>query len=64
MHKASGGFGALNVYKRAPIPRPYATPDGDFTLLVGDWYNAGHKVEPSLQLLLLFLPRVCEQYLR
>ncbi|CAM8903854.1 unnamed protein product [Rhodiola kirilowii] len=43
MHKASGGFGALNVYKRAPIPRPYATPDGDFTLLVGDWYNSGHK---------------------
>lgn len=43
MHKASGGFGALNVYKRAPIPRPYATPDGDFTLLAGDWYNAGHK---------------------
>ncbi|XP_078179897.1 L-ascorbate oxidase homolog [Carex rostrata] len=43
MHRASGGFGALNVYQRPAIPVPYPKPDGDFTLLVGDWYKAGHK---------------------
>ncbi|KAJ4812500.1 SKU5 similar 17 [Rhynchospora pubera] len=43
MHRASGGFGALNVYQRPAIPVPYLKPDGDFTLLVGDWYKAGHK---------------------
>lgn len=44
MHRAVGGFGALNVYKRAPIPLPYDPPAGDFTMLIGDWYNATHKV--------------------
>ncbi|GMI67266.1 SKU5 similar 17 [Hibiscus trionum] len=24
-------------------PIPYANPDGDFTLLVGDWFNTNHK---------------------
>ncbi|GAA0162278.1 oxidase [Lithospermum erythrorhizon] len=43
MHKAAGGFGALNVYARSVIPVPYAKPAGDFSLLVGDWYVAGHK---------------------
>ncbi|XP_039139309.1 L-ascorbate oxidase homolog [Dioscorea cayenensis subsp. rotundata] len=43
MHRAVGGFGALNVYKRAPIPLPYDPPAGDFTMLIGDWYNATHK---------------------
>lgn len=43
-HKAAGGFGALNIYKRAPIPLPYPSPDGDFTLLIGDWYKTNHKV--------------------
>ncbi|GAA0173447.1 oxidase [Lithospermum erythrorhizon] len=44
MHRAAGGFGALNVYARSVIPVPYAKPAGDFSLLVGDWYAAGHKV--------------------
>ncbi|WOL08976.1 hypothetical protein Cni_G17729 [Canna indica] len=43
MQRASGGFGALNVYQRPRIPVPYPPPAGDFTLLVGDWYKAGHK---------------------
>uniref|UniRef100_A0A0E0LGF6 L-ascorbate oxidase n=1 Tax=Oryza punctata TaxID=4537 RepID=A0A0E0LGF6_ORYPU len=43
MHRAAGGFGALNVYQRPAIPVPYPPPAGDFTLLVGDWYKAGHK---------------------
>ena len=44
MHRAAGGFGALNIYHRSVIPIPYANPDGDFTLLVGDWYKTNHKV--------------------
>ncbi|KAJ3696164.1 hypothetical protein LUZ60_001541 [Juncus effusus] len=44
MQRASGGFGALNVYQRPQIPVPYPKPDGDFTLLIGDWYKASHKV--------------------
>ncbi|KAK8978240.1 hypothetical protein V6N11_063030 [Hibiscus sabdariffa] len=34
MHRAAGGFGALNIIHRSVIPIPYANPDGDFTLLV------------------------------
>jgi iron transport multicopper oxidase len=44
MHKAAGGFGALNVYARPRIPVPYPFPDGDFSLLIGDWYKSSHKV--------------------
>ncbi|KAK6152709.1 hypothetical protein DH2020_012348 [Rehmannia glutinosa] len=43
MHRAVGGFGALNVYARSVIPVPYAKPAGDFSLLIGDWYNTSHK---------------------
>ncbi|KAL0543049.1 hypothetical protein IC582_018136 [Cucumis melo] len=42
-HKAAGGFGALNVYQRPRIPIPYPIQDGDFTLLIGDWYKTSHK---------------------
>ncbi|RZB57436.1 L-ascorbate oxidase-like isoform B [Glycine soja] len=44
LHKAAGGFGGLNVYHRSVIPVPYPYPDGDFTLLIGDWYKTNHKV--------------------
>ncbi|WOL15418.1 L-ascorbate oxidase [Canna indica] len=44
MQRASGGFGSLNVHQRPQIPVPYPKPAGDFSLLVGDWYKAGHKV--------------------
>ncbi|KAF2295103.1 hypothetical protein GH714_031509 [Hevea brasiliensis] len=43
LHRAAGGYGALNVYERPRIPIPFATPDGDFTLLIGDWYKTNHK---------------------
>ncbi|RAL40773.1 hypothetical protein DM860_008471 [Cuscuta australis] len=43
MHKAAGGFGALNVLARSVIPVPYAKPDGDFSLLIGDWHKTSHK---------------------
>ncbi|KAI7751668.1 hypothetical protein M8C21_010555 [Ambrosia artemisiifolia] len=38
MHKAAGGFGAINVYARPRIPVPYAPPAGDFSLLIGKTY--------------------------
>ena len=44
MHKAAGGFGALNVYARPRIPVPYSLPAGDFSLLIGDWRTSSHKV--------------------
>ncbi|KAK4584473.1 hypothetical protein RGQ29_022271 [Quercus rubra] len=43
LHKASGGFGGLNVYERPLIPIPFPTPDGDFTLLAGDWFKTDRK---------------------
>ncbi|CAN8264119.1 unnamed protein product [Cochlearia groenlandica] len=42
-HKASGGFGAINVYARPGIPIPYPLPVSDFTLLIGDWFKTNHK---------------------
>lgn len=45
MHRAAGGYGAINVYERPKIPIPFPNPEGDFTLLIGDWYKStSHKV--------------------
>lgn len=44
MRRASGTFGALNVNQRSVIFVPYPKFDGDFILLVSDWYKIGHKV--------------------
>ncbi|XP_044511456.1 L-ascorbate oxidase homolog [Mangifera indica] len=43
MHRAAGGYGGLNVYQRPGISIPYPIPDGDFTLLIGDWFKTDHK---------------------
>lgn len=43
LQRADGGFGALNIAQRSVIPIPYPTPFGEFTLLVGDWYESDHK---------------------
>ncbi|CAH9145489.1 unnamed protein product [Cuscuta epithymum] len=43
MQKSAGGFGPLNVFARSVIPVPYLKPDGDFSLLIGDWYKSSHK---------------------
>lgn len=43
MHRAAGGFGGLRVNQRLLIPTPFSDPDGDFTILTGDWYSKGHK---------------------
>jgi hypothetical protein len=46
--RVSGGFGGFTITPRSVIPVPFGTPDGDITILIGDWYNAGHKVSPPL----------------
>ncbi|KAL6273796.1 hypothetical protein ACE6H2_024488 [Prunus campanulata] len=43
LHRAAGAFGGINIYERPRIPIPFPNPDGDFTVLVGDWYNTSHK---------------------
>ncbi|XP_062075611.1 L-ascorbate oxidase homolog [Humulus lupulus] len=43
MHRASGGFGGFNVAHRSVIAVPYPIPAEEYTVLVGDWFNAGHK---------------------
>ncbi|XP_022773964.1 L-ascorbate oxidase homolog [Durio zibethinus] len=43
MHRAAGGFGAINIQQRSVISIPYPAPYGEFTVLVGDWYKAGDK---------------------
>ncbi|KAG6663213.1 L-ascorbate oxidase homolog [Carya illinoinensis] len=44
LHRAAGGFGGFNIAQRSVISIPYPVPDGEFTLLVGDWYKSNHKV--------------------
>ncbi|KAL3752003.1 hypothetical protein ACJRO7_012772 [Eucalyptus globulus] len=44
MHRAAGGFGGLRVNSRLLIPVPYADPEDDYTVLIGDWYSKSHTV--------------------
>lgn len=44
MQKAAGGFGALNVVSRPLIPVPFPAPDGDISVLIGDWYKTNFTV--------------------
>jgi L-ascorbate oxidase len=43
MHRAAGAFGGLRVNSRLLIPVPYADPEDDYTVLIGDWYTKGHS---------------------
>ncbi|PON37209.1 Copper-resistance protein [Parasponia andersonii] len=43
MHRAAGGFGGLRVNSRLLIPVPYADPEDDYTVLIGDWYTKSHN---------------------
>ncbi|KAJ6826310.1 uncharacterized protein M6B38_372850 [Iris pallida] len=40
--RAAGGYGGIIVNNRDVIPVPFNTPDGDITLMIGDWYNKNH----------------------
>eukprot|EP00249_Psilotum_nudum_P004570 c18082_g2_i1 orf=708-2327(+) len=42
--KAAGGYGGIKIDNRIIIPLPYKSPDGELTVLIGDWYNANHTV--------------------
>ncbi|KAI4343335.1 hypothetical protein L6164_010697 [Bauhinia variegata] len=42
IHRAAGGFGGLRVNSRLLIPVPYADPEDDYTVLIGDWYTKSH----------------------
>ncbi|CAN8240158.1 unnamed protein product [Cochlearia groenlandica] len=41
-HKSAGGFGGIRILSRPRIPVPFPDPDGDFTVLIGDWYKSNH----------------------
>ncbi|KAL9248301.1 hypothetical protein vseg_021640 [Gypsophila vaccaria] len=42
--RAAGGFGGLRINSRLLIPVPFADPEDDYTVLVGDWYADSHTV--------------------
>ncbi|KAK4480611.1 hypothetical protein RD792_013689 [Penstemon davidsonii] len=42
MQRASGGFGPIVVMNRDIISTPFATPDGDIVIMIGDWYTHNH----------------------
>ncbi|KAK6911075.1 Multicopper oxidase, type 1 [Dillenia turbinata] len=42
MQKAVGGFGGLRINSRLLIPVPFADPEDDYTVLIGDWYTKSH----------------------
>ncbi|CAA2959860.1 L-ascorbate oxidase homolog [Olea europaea subsp. europaea] len=41
-HKAAGGFGGIRILSRPRIPVPFPDPADDYTILIGDWYQANH----------------------
>lgn len=43
LHRAAGGMGMLQVHSRDLIPVPFDRPADEFAVLLGDWYNRGHK---------------------
>ncbi|CAM8980311.1 unnamed protein product [Rhodiola kirilowii] len=40
--KASGGYGGFIINNREVIPIPFDTPNGDITIMIGDWYIRNH----------------------
>ncbi|XP_039113702.1 monocopper oxidase-like protein SKS1 [Dioscorea cayenensis subsp. rotundata] len=41
--KAAGGYGPIRINNREIILIPFDQPEGDFDVLIGDWYNADYK---------------------
>ncbi|PIN15077.1 Multicopper oxidase [Handroanthus impetiginosus] len=48
LQRAAGGMGMLQVHSRDLIPVPFDNPADEYALLVGDWYNKGHKTLKSI----------------
>lgn len=42
--RASGGFGPIVINNREIIPIPFPEPDGEISIMIGDWYTRNHKV--------------------
>ncbi|XP_022985476.1 monocopper oxidase-like protein SKS1 [Cucurbita maxima] len=40
--KASGGFGPFVINNRDIIPIPFAQPEGDIFIMIGDWFTRDH----------------------
>ncbi|KAL0390414.1 UNVERIFIED_CONTAM: L-ascorbate oxidase [Sesamum calycinum] len=43
LHRASGGIGMVKVHSRPLIPVPFDNPAEEYPVLLGDWFNKGHK---------------------
>ena len=43
LQRAVGGFGGLRIFSRLLIPVPYADPEDEYWVLIGDWYGKSHK---------------------
>ncbi|XP_057781152.1 LOW QUALITY PROTEIN: L-ascorbate oxidase homolog [Salvia miltiorrhiza] len=43
LHRAAGGMGMIKVHSRPLIPVPFDNPAQEHAILLGDWYNKGHK---------------------
>ncbi|VAH75412.1 unnamed protein product [Triticum turgidum subsp. durum] len=43
LHAAAGGHGPIRVNNRPVIDVPFPQPDGEFDVLIGDWYNMDAK---------------------
>lgn len=44
LQRASGGFGSFVLNNRVIIPIPFAQPDGDIVIIIGDWFTQNHTV--------------------
>ena len=44
LQRTAGGYGGIVVNNRDVIAVPFGRPDGDITILIGDWYNKNHTV--------------------
>uniref|UniRef100_A0A0D9X4J1 Monocopper oxidase-like protein SKU5 n=1 Tax=Leersia perrieri TaxID=77586 RepID=A0A0D9X4J1_9ORYZ len=42
LQRAAGGYGPITVNNRAVVPVPFAQPDGDIDVFIGDWYTKSH----------------------
>ncbi|KAL0391888.1 UNVERIFIED_CONTAM: Monocopper oxidase-like protein SKS1 [Sesamum radiatum] len=42
--KAAGGYGPIRLNNRAVVPIPFAQPDFEYDVLIGDWYNADYQL--------------------
>ncbi|XP_075521890.1 LOW QUALITY PROTEIN: L-ascorbate oxidase homolog [Primulina tabacum] len=48
LQRAAGGIGMLKIHSRELIPVPFDWPADEYPVLLGDWYNKGHKTLKAL----------------